>query len=196
MKSSSIALDRVLYRILMEEEVCAFTIMELRDIYLEQVDPRDVSMPKLRVYIYDYIRRMANCGWVNYHEEKKARGQRFVLLAKPEGLKVKLLPPARGMQERDSREAVVSALEDIPEAPSYERPVHSDVDEVMQALKQAQLDFLSSYGEAEEYTQLIDRFPSLKPQLEDVRIAARDRSGILTGKIKSLRYTLKILGVE
>ncbi|WP_221797869.1 hypothetical protein [Oceanobacter mangrovi] len=155
MKSSSVALDRVIYRILMEEEVGAFTIMELRDRYLEQVDPRDVSLPKLRVYIYDHIRRMVNCGWVRYHEEKKTRGQRFVLLSKPQKLKVKLTPPARGMQERDLEKAQPSVTEIATDAPvatsAHTERGQADVDQVLQALKQAQLDFLSSYGEAEEY---------------------------------------------
>ncbi|PHS63689.1 MAG: hypothetical protein COB09_10620 [Thalassobium sp.] len=196
MKTSSIALDRVIYRILMEEEVGAFTIMELRDRYLEQVDPRDVSPPKLRVYIYDHILRMVSRGWARYHEEKKTRGQRFVLLSKPQKLKVKLTPPARGMQERDLEKAQPSAVEVAADTPVHKERGQPDVDQVLQALKQAQLDFLSSYGEAEEYAELIERFPSLQPQLESERVAARDRSGILTGKIKSLRYTLKILGVE
>lgn len=198
MKASSVALDRVLHRILMEEEVGAFTIMELRDRYLKYVDQNDVSMPRLRVYIYEQIRRLVNYGWASYYGEKKARGQRFVMKPKPENLSVKLLHPGQNMQERAEDESgnagkvrpdaiqAASQLGEVSPSPAYT---------LKQMLKETRLDLLTSYGETERYAQMIEAIPSLQGTLEQDLIASRDKSSRLLGHVNALETALQKIGV-
>ncbi|MDF1692265.1 MAG: hypothetical protein P1U47_07825 [Zhongshania sp.] len=196
MKSSSITLDRILHRILMEEDVGAFTIMELRDRYLKLVNSKDVSLPKLRVYIYSQVLRLVRCGWASYHSEKKTRGQRFEMNVKPENLTVKLLPPGRNMEEctnwRLEKKAILEAPSQSLKAGSSKNPHASD--KLRQMLKETQLDFMTSYGETERYALMIEEIPGLQVTLEPDLVAARNKSSRLLGHVNALELALQKIG--
>lgn len=191
MKSLQINLDRVLFRILKDEEVKCFTVMELREAYCRYVDPNGVSMPSLRLYLYDQIRKLVDRGWVSYHEERKSRGQQFVLNSMPRELRVKPIAPKRGMRELDSRirqsKLDDQALEKTGDLGS------SAVVKVRGMLKQARLSFLTSLGETDQYKRLLEEIPELKESLGQSLAEARDNSSKLLGRINALEATLQKL---
>ncbi len=198
MKTSSITLDRVLHRILMEEGVDCFTIMELRDRYLKFVEPHGCSLPDIRVYLYDQIRKMINHGWASYHSERKTRGQRFVIQQKPESLVVKLHSPGKGMKECTEVEMEdLLIMQNNAVYDSYAERSESTSNtacRLQQMLKETRLDLLTSYGEAERYSQMIQDIPGLKSTLEPELIASRDNSSRLLGHVNALETALQKIG--
>lgn len=196
-KYSSVTIDEVLYHILMEEEVGCFTIMELRDRYLKRVNPNGVSLPDLRMYLYDQIRKMINCGWVEHHSERKVRGQRFVVLQQPVGISPKPTQPGKGMQVRETlAKPQQQAIDMHPDIRKYEKPVEkkSATEALQQMLKETRLDLLTSYGETERYAQMIQDLPELKTTLESDLVASRDNSSRLLGHINALESALQKIG--
>lgn len=99
MKNQTATLDRVLYRILKDGEIKCFTIMDLRDLYSQRVNLNGLTAPKLRLYLYDQIRKIVGTGWVTYHDTRKARGQKFEVKPYPEGLRIRQVAPSRGILE-------------------------------------------------------------------------------------------------
>lgn len=201
MKASSVTLDRVLHRVLTEEDVGCFTIMELRDLYLRHVEPNEITLPQIRMYLYDHIRRMVDLGWVAYHSERKARGQRFLMNDMPAHVKLKLVAPKKGMVERQTTEKV---LKDITENPKNDSgPVvscrgsaadRSPAVALQEMLKEVRLDFLTTLGATERYRLLIDEVPDLKSTLEPELASARDNSSRLLGHMNAIEATLQKIG--
>lgn len=201
MKSSSVTLDRVLHRILTEEDVGYFTIMELRDAYLRYVEPNGITLPQIRVYLYDQVRRLIALRWASYHSERKTRGQRFVMNEKPARLKLQLVKPKMGMAERAVTEVEpkdVMKPSDIDTGSiittSQDEPDVLTVVTLQKMLKEVRLDFLTTLGSTERYRLLIDEVPDLKSTLESELTAARDHSSRLLGHINALEATLQKLG--
>ena len=198
MKNSSITLDRVLHHILTEEEVGRFTIMELRDRYMKLVDRCNVSEPDLRMYLYDEIRKMMNKGWVAYDAERKSRGQRFFILDMPEGLKLKLIEPRKGMQPRgvecDTKQNETDSCSLTEQVPELQPKEYSAAEALTQMLKETRLDLLTSYGETERFAQMIQDIPGLKTTLEPELIASRDNSSRLLGHVNALETALQKIG--
>lgn len=201
MKASSVTLDRVLHRILMEEGVGCFTIMELRGLYLKHVDPNGATLPQIRMYLYDHIRRMVDLGWAAYHSERKTRGQRFLIKEMPAHVKLKLVAPKMGMSERQTTGKVLNDITEHPEddsgpvAPcSGSAAGRSPALALQEMLKEVRLDFLTTLGATERYKLLIDEVPDLKSTLEAELAAARDNSSRLLGHMNAIEATLQKLG--
>ncbi|MAY00734.1 MAG: hypothetical protein CMI08_16335 [Oceanospirillaceae bacterium] len=197
MKPSSVTIDEVLYHILMEEESGCFTVMELRDRYLKRVDPNGVSLPDLRMYLYDQVRKMINCGWVEHHSERKARGQRFVVLQQPDGISPKLTQPGKGMQVKQTpAEPKQQAVDMSPDISKCEKPKEkkNTAEVLQQMLRETRLDLLTSYGETERYAQMIQDLPELKATLESDLVTSRDNSSRLLGHINALESALQKIG--
>ena len=202
MKIATVTLDAVLHRILMEEELHSFTILELRDLYLRHVKPNGNSHQKVRMYIYDQIRRMIDLRWVSYHSERKARGQRFVIHEMPEHVRLKLTAPKIGMVEMQIPKEVPSNLYDLQSNNDVEQNQDQDTRSdnlttatLKEMLKDVRLDFLTNLGATERYRLLMDEVPELKNTLEPELLAARDKSSKLLGHMKALEVTLQKLGV-
>ena len=202
MKISTVTLDAVLHSILMEEELNSFTILELRELYLRHVNPNGNSLQKVRMYIYDQIRRMIDLRWVSYHSERKARGQRFVIHEMPEHVRLKLTAPKIGMVEMQIPKEVPSNLYDLrsnnDEEQNQDQNTRSDnltTATLQEMLKDVRLDFLTNLGATERYKLLMDEVPELKNTLEPELFAARDKSSKLLGHMKALEVTLQKLGV-
>lgn len=198
MKNTSIKLDRVVHRLLVESNIGPFSIMELRDHYLTLVDPVGVSSPGVRMYLYDQIRRMVQVGWAEHHEERKSRGQQFVVLDKPLALTPKLVKPGKGMLERQRISDV--AVLSVADKPTVKESVPNTQDELatkqlQRMLKEARLDLLTSYGETERYAQMLEEIPTLRGSLESDLIASRDNSSRLLGHVKALESAIQKLGV-
>lgn len=201
MKVSSVNLDRVLHRILTEEGVGCFTIMELRELYLRYVDPNGATPPQIRVYLYDQIRRMVDLGWAAYHSERRTRGQRFLINEMPTHVTLKLVAPKMGMTERQTTEKVPSDITEPPVNDSGPAALfsgnaagRSPAVALQEMLKEVRLDFLTTLGATERYRLLIDEVPDLKSTLEPELAAARDNSSRLLGHMNAIEATLQKLG--
>ncbi len=194
MQSTPFNLDRILHDILTEEEITCFTIMELRDYYLNRLKSSKVARTKLRMHIYDQIRRMIRVGWVRYDEEKRKRGQVFWLLEQPESLELKLMDfdhPRDNLisSEQNRKVSHSSSLGLTP-------PKDDTAARLQSMLNETRLDFLSALGEVERYKNLIDEIPELQTTLEPDLLAAQDGSSKLLGHIRALETTLKRLEVQ
>ncbi|WP_417585698.1 hypothetical protein [Nitrincola sp.] len=202
MKKSAVTLDRVLYHILKEENVGYFTIMELREFYLKYVEPNGASLPQIRIYLYDQIRRMINLGWAAYHAERKSRGQRFLIKRIPSRENLKLVAPKLGMAERQT--AVNEALSDLIALDRsnsdttlthpYRKVTRSAAEALEEMLKEVHLDFLTALGATERFKLLIDEIPELKGALEPELTVARDNSSRLLGHMNAIEAALHKIG--
>lgn len=202
MKKSSVTLDRVLYSILTEEDVGYFTVMELRRFYLKYVEPNGASLPQIRMYLYDQIRRMVNLGWAEYHEERKTRGQRFIIKKIPARENLKLVAPKLGMAERQSTDnkalrnlMVLARPSSDTTLTSHERKDNRSAAKALEEmLKEVHLDFLTNLGATERFKLLIDEMPQLKSTLEPELTVARDNSSRLLGHMNAIEAALHKIG--
>lgn len=198
MKTSSLTLDKTLYQILVEEAVTNFTVPELRDRYAETLSGKHFELRKLRIYVYEQVRKMINAGWVRPDEERKKRGQLFHLLKKPKGLEVKLAERGFPFQQAvtdsiDGRENTNQQIESTTSTPDGEAAVSGDVDKLQGMLKEVRVDFLTQVGQTERFRELMNEMPSLKSLLELEFFAARDSSSRLLGHVRALEVALQKL---
>lgn len=187
MKTSSFALDRRLHELLQEEGRTKFTTRSLRDAYAERLEGTSFRLNDVRRYVYEQIRRLVRVGWLVPDEDRRTRGQVFQLLAFPTHLNLELIDNGFENSLRPAR--TITSQE--PKGPG-QRALPPDAEERLERkLKEMQLDFLSSMGEAEQYKQLVDEMPQLREILESEYREARDRSSRLLGRLRAVERALK-----
>lgn len=187
MKRSPFTLDRRLNEVLQEEGRTKFTTRDLRDAYAERLAGTSFRLNDVRRYVYEQIRRMLRVGWLVPDGERRTRGQVFHLLSFPIHLNLELIDNGFENSLRPAREMTSQELKGLGH-----RALPTDAEERLERkLKEMQLDFLSSMGEAEQYKQLVDEMPQLREILENEYREARDRSSRLLGHLRAVEKALK-----
>lgn len=198
MKKPSLTLDHTLYKLLVKGKSSHFTIPELRDRYAETLAGKQFELPKLRIYIYEQVRKMMRVGWVVPDEERKKRGQQFHMKRKPRGLEVEFV--AHGFPTEQPKEDSVTASENANEKLELETTTLSDslppADDVVKLrgmLKEVKLDFLTQMGQTERFSELMEKVPSLKRLLAKEFLESRDLSSRLLGHVQALEVAIQKL---
>jgi hypothetical protein len=194
--ASSIVLDQVLYELLMEEELRSFTVLQLREAYALRVELNGLSLPRLRVYIYDQVRRLERVGWVKMDEEKTKRHQLYHVVGQPDQISVRAQLPALGMQMKSAEDdqAESSKLyQACGEQQKTDEVRNDSSSKLEEKLKEAKLDFLTTLGESESYKQIMEDMPELHDQLVQDFDRAREKSLKLLGRVRAYETALERL---
>src|SRR5690606_30614868 len=102
---------------------------------------------KLRLHVYEHLRRMIKAGWVKADIEKKERNQAYHLLELPKNLTLQFVAHNLvGVNVRRPPTCLESSSMD--DAGRYINVLHSQ-------LKELELDMLAAMGEVERYKILI-----------------------------------------
>lgn len=188
MKSAIFRLDRQLYELLTDERCQQFTIRSLRDLYAIRSGRLAEGLDLWR-YIYDQVRRLVRMGWVSQDSHKRRRDQIFHVTSMPPEITLVLTDPKAATKGTDD-----AADRAIFRANNQQNP--SNPTEHLELLaKEIRLDMLTAMGEAERYKQLFTEIPTLRTQIEDDYLEARDRSSKLLGHLRAIENTLKIMFV-
>ncbi len=94
MAKRSFVIDQSLYKALNTFQGANFTTEALRDIYASQLIEdgiEGVLLKDVRLYVYEYIRKMVKSGWVTLYGERKRRGQVYHLGDLPSDLEIELV---------------------------------------------------------------------------------------------------------
>ncbi|WP_218997772.1 hypothetical protein [Shewanella algae] len=75
-----------------------------------------------------------------------------------------------------------------PESSSIQE---TNIDELMLRLSQYHVDMLAYAGECKEYQLLVNEFPHLRPNIERMHQAAKDKSAELVGQIRAINRILQ-----
>lgn len=194
--ASSIVLDQVLFELLMEEELRSFTVLQLREAYALRVELNGLGLPRLRVYIYDQVRRLERVGWVKIDEEKTKRHQLYHIVGQPERISVRAQLPALGMQIKpaDEHQVEPAKLHQTCGEQQKTNEVRNDSSSKLEEkLKEAKLDFLTTLGESESYKQIMEDMPELHDQLVQDFDRAREKSLKLLGRVRAYETALERL---
>jgi len=187
MKPDSFIFDRRLYDLFQQGQLRQFTTNDLRDAYATHLAGITFNSSDLRRYVYEQIRRLLRAGWVIQDEKRQKRGQIFHWQSVPANLQVELID--NGYES--SAKPLCRPFHQSPKSIDPGQSSPDVIEHLDSLLKEIRLDFLSSMGEAERYKQLLDEMPSLKAQVEDEYLEARDRSSRLLGHLRAVEKTLK-----
>lgn len=183
MKSVNFRLDRRIFELFQDDEVLHFTICELRDAYVRNLEDSQIQLSGAWRYIHDQIQRLIRVGWICEDGQRKGRGKIYRVLQKPSHLTLQLI------ERNGSRQ---TPLLGPPQkmAPTEASKTSKASDRLDTLAKETRLDLLTSMGEAERYKQLLDEFPHLKDKIEGDYHEARDRSSRLLGHLRAIEKTL------
>lgn len=67
----------------------------------------------------------------------------------------------------------------------------TNIDDLKRRLSQYHVDMLAYAGECKEYQLLVDEFPHLRPNIERMHQAAKDKSAELVGQIRAINHILQ-----
>lgn len=191
MKKRNFVIDRMLYEVLGQGQLRSFTIKTLRDLYadrLEAVGACGISLSKVRLYVYQHLRRMIKAGWVKPDSQQKVRNQLYHLLDLPKNLTLQLV--AGTLVGRNGKsQATWDNLE--PPAMAEKR-----LTVLRSQLKELELDMLAAMGEVERYKLLIQDMPDLASRLQKPYQSAREQSSKLIGHFRAVENTLVLLQAD
>ena len=188
MAKRSFVIDQSLYKVINTFQGANFTTEDLRDIYASQLIEdgiEGVALKEVRLYVYEYIRKMLKSGWVTLGGEKKRRGQIYRLGELPSFIELELI--VGKFHQRIPTFAADFVLD------PHQNPRASYVDTLNGQLKELELDMHASMGEVERYNLLISELPELGPKLKGSLESARQRSSKLIGHFRAVENTLQIL---
>jgi hypothetical protein len=181
-------IDQSLYKALNTFQGANFTTEALRDIYASQLIEdgiEGVLLKDVRLYVYEYIRKMLKSGWVTLYGERKRRGQVYHLGDLPSDLEIELVVGKFHQQHPTNTADLVVDL--------HQNPIASHVGALHCQLKELELDMHASLGEVERYNLLMSEIPELRPKLKGYLESARERSSKLIGHFRAVENTLHIL---
>lgn len=187
MKTRSFVIDQSLYEVINSLPAPRFTTRQLRDLFSSRLKAdgvEGVALSQVRLYVYEYIRRMQKAGWVSLDGQKKKRGQVYLLNDLPESIQLELRP-GRFHSPLDLK-LLPATSNTVPVRDSYELKLRNQ-------LKELELDMLASMGEVERYKLLIKDLPELSVNLESSMSAARERSSKLVGHFRAVENALLML---
>lgn len=67
----------------------------------------------------------------------------------------------------------------------------TNIDDLKRRLSQYHVDMLAYAGECKEYQLLVSEFPQLRPNIERMHQAAKDKSTELVGQIRAINHILQ-----
>ncbi len=169
MKQDSVNVEPHLYSILERKTFDKFTVMQLRDEYME-ISVINTDMVKARLFVYRQILRLVRIGLLSKQISKNTRQSTYIKTKKFSQTKFSAWP--------DGQAAKTQSADDI------ER--HDALNKLESQLKQYKMDAMASVGESEEYMRLYESNPQFKVFLESVYLQARDQSSKLFGRITAL----------
>ena len=180
MKSVKFRLDRRIFELFQDDEALHFTICELRDAYVRNLENSQIQLSEAWRYLHDQIQRLIRVGWVCEDGQRKGRGKIYRVLQKPTHLTLQLV------ERNGSRQTPLLG----PPQQMAPTDTSNATDRLDALAKETRLDLLTSMGEAERYKQLLDEFPHLKDKIEGDYHEARDRSSRLLGHLRAIEKTL------
>ena len=188
MVKRSFVIDQSLYKVISTFQGANFTTEALRDIYASQLIAdgiEGVALAEVRLYVYEYIRKMLKPGWATFYGEKKRRGQVYRLGELPSALELELIVGKFHQQLPNYTADLV--------VDSHQNPRASHIDTLRGQLKELELDMHASLGEVERYNLLMSEIPELRTKLKGSLETARERSSKLIGHFRAVENTLQIL---
>lgn len=188
MVKRSFVIDESLYKAINTFQGSNFTTEALRDIYASRLIEdgiEGVLLKEVRLYVYEYIRKMLKSGWVTLYGERKRRGQVYHLGDLPSDLEIELVVGKFHQQLPANAVDLAVVL--------HQNPIASHVGALRGQLKELELEMNASLGEVERYHLLMTEIPELRAKLEDSLRSARERSSKLIGHFRAVENTLQIL---
>lgn len=175
MEKQVFKINEKIYALLIEHGMDEFTVLELRDTYLN-CNQSEACKIEARKFVYRQITRLIQKG----------------LLLKQEGNTVRNAIYKK--TELFNKSTIVSSGLNEGRITPHELTNGADVGAVvsfLQAeLQQYQVDLSSSIAESEEYQRLHTKLPELKPQLEIYFMQARERCSRLLGQVTAIETIL------
>ncbi|MDO9520673.1 MAG: hypothetical protein Q7L19_10720 [Pseudohongiella sp.] len=188
MKKRNFVIDRMLYEVISENQLSSFTTIMLRDLYAQRLVTEGASMiplSKVRLHVYEHLRRMIKAGWAKADIEKKERNQAYHLLELPEHLTLQFVTHnLGGVNVRTPPTCLESSF--TGDAARYLSVLHSQ-------LKELELDMLAAMGEVERYKILIKEMPDLTNRLQKPYQSAKEQSSKLVGHFRAVENALVLL---
>tara|TARA_R110000787_G_scaffold110012_3_gene218634 strand:- start:262 stop:837 length:576 start_codon:yes stop_codon:yes gene_type:complete len=175
----TVKMNNFLVEILKNETFDNFTVIQLRDKYLESSTSFSDSN-EARKYVYKQILRLVGLGVLI----KKGKKNSQTTLYKKTGLfEVTIFISKENGDEMKNKSTsrIVKKSNDS-----------SSLKQLEFTLNEYKVDMMSALGETEEYIKLLDTFPEMKEQLRESYELARDRSSKLLGQIKALKNAVSI----
>ncbi|MEX1668340.1 hypothetical protein AB4876_05410 [Zhongshania guokunii] len=188
MAKRSFVIDQSLYKVLNTFQGANFTTEALRDIYASQLledGIEGVLLKDVRLYVYEYIRKMLKSGLVTLYGERKRRGQVYHLGDLPSDMEIELVV---GKFHRRLPACKADLAVNL-----HQNPIASHVGALRGQLKELELDMHASMGEVERYNLLMTEIPELRTKLKEPLESARERSSKLIGHFRAVENTLLIL---
>ncbi|MEZ8916847.1 hypothetical protein AB6D87_23080 [Vibrio lentus] len=176
MPSKPITLIQPLYQILVDEQLDDFSVLELRDRFMELADP-ELDKATARRFVYQHILRLVKkqlLTKVFVDESQKATYQKTILFS------------GTSWDITGNNQTIYPN-----ETPCGNRLVFPKI-VLQERLEQCESDFLSCLHEFETYQDLSSEFPHLKESLCDVRHQTKIQSSKLVGEIRAIKMALTL----
>ena len=178
----NIKMNVLLTKILEDETFDKFTVVKLRDEYLQHSQV-PLCSNEARKYVYKHIVRLVKFGVLI----KSGKKNSHKIIYK----KTDLFNEVNFISE--ASQAPPKASDKKPLLISNENKLeNSSVEKLEETLKEYKVDMMSAIGESEEYIRLLDSVPEMKEQLREKYHLARDKSSKLLGKIKAIQTIIAI----
>ncbi|MCH1924162.1 hypothetical protein L9G74_06405 [Shewanella sp. C32] len=172
-------INAIMYKLLIEKEMDAFSIIEARDALL-QTEATDLDANEARKQVYRHISLFQRNGWLN--SIGSGRQKRFYVTD-------------------EFRELSVVSKKDTSAA-SYRRQKQcsknnkSEYSVLVKERKEHEGELKIVLGEIDEYRTLQTRFPALEDTIAPLLQRSKLRSAELLGKVNVLTNVLKSLSIE
>jgi hypothetical protein len=178
MNQSKINLDSKLFTILSAPNFDKFTVLELRDAYLDLFQKGDMYKVEARRFVYMHILRLEKKGFLKRAYSKNKN--------KPIYIKAAAFNINNFKTKKPSLNDVVKIK------PSETPPPSKDLlQRLIDRLQGYKIELLTSIGETDEYKSLCLEYPQLKDQLQASYNLARENSQKIIGKVKALEKSIK-----
>lgn len=191
MKKRTFIIDQVLYEVIIQSQLKLFTVKELRDLYANRLKSEcvgPISLAKVRIYVYEYLRRMVKAGWVKLGEERRTRDQIYYLNDFPGHLIMQFTPETLA-----SRLGIGASPMQATVKP---KEISSHLLLLRSQLKELELDMFAALGEVERYKILIQDMPEFSIRLQQPYQSAREHSSKLIGHFRAVENALSLLQTE
>ncbi|MEZ9869543.1 MULTISPECIES: hypothetical protein [Vibrio] len=172
--SKVVPLNSSLHELLVTENMNNFTVLELRDRFLELTN--DIKPDKARLYVYRHLARLQKLGCI---EKKHAKSDDKPIYSKTERFVSMKWNLHKGLSAPPTK-----ANKKIAQQP----PVNA----LKAELERAEKDFIACIEESKTYVTLAKQYPFLADQLAKAKKLAEQQSAKLVGEIRAFKMALEI----